>query len=315
MKKIVAIVLVTILAAIASIYIFIPSEIPVTKIAAVNATSAAGTRFLLNPEKWKEWWPSNDPGITSISKEVGFFYKGAHHTPAKELFNGYAINTIFKGTALKGEIIYAQLGSDSVAFFWKYQYTCSNNPIQRLQEYFMLKELKENTAEVLNSLKAFLENEEKVYGMKIKHSFVVDTILISTKAIFPSSPSIDQVYQMVYQLKKYVKQKNAKETGFPMVNVSILDKTHFQMMVALPVDRQLEETTLFSWKKMVAGKILIGEVKGGDARTKKAFAEMHNYVTDYQITSPAIPFISLVTDRKQEPDSSKWISRIYYPVL
>jgi hypothetical protein len=65
----------------------------------------------------------------------------------------------------------------------------------------------------------------------------------------------------------------------------------------------------------VAGKILIGEVRGGDATTKNAFAEMHNYVVDHQMTSPAIPFISLVTDRKQEPDSSKWISRIYYPVM
>lgn len=315
MKKIYQYLFVLIIVAIASIYVFIPTEINVTKIAAVNATFPAGTRFFMNSEKWKEWWPAPDSGITEISKEVGFFHHQAHHTIGKELFNGHAINTTFKGNTLKGEVIYAQLGADSVAFFWKYAYTCSYNPIKRIQEYFMLKDLKENTAEILNGLKNFLEKEEKVYGMKIQHSLVVDTILISTKTIFPSSPNIDQVYKMIDQLKTYTKEQNAKETGYPMVNVTVLDKTHFQTMVALPVDRKLTETPIFSWKKMVAGKILIGEVKGGDARTKNAFEEMHNYVVDHQITSPAIPFISLVTNRKQESDSSKWISRIYYPVM
>ncbi len=315
MKRIYLYLLILVIAAIASIYVFIPTEINVTKIAAVNATFPAGTRFFMNTEKWKEWWPVSDTEVSAISKEVGFFHHQAHHTITKELFNGHAINTTFKGNTFKGEIIYAQLGIDSVAFFWKYAYNCSYNPITRIQEYYMLKELKENTSEILGSLKSFLEKEENVYGMKIQHSFVVDTILISTKTTFETTPNIDQVYTMVNQLKDYTKAQGAKETGFPMVNITVLDKTHFQTMVAIPVDKKLNETAQFSWKKMVAGKILIGEVKGGDTRTKNAFAEMHNYVIDHQITSPAIPFISLVTDRKQEPDSSKWISRIYYPVM
>lgn len=315
MKRIYLYLLIIVLAATASIYLFIPTEINVTKVAAVNATFPAGTRFFMNTEKWKEWWPASESGVNTISNEVGFFHKQAHHSITKELFNGHAINTTFKGTTLKGEIIYAQLGIDSVAFFWKYTYNCSYNPITRIQEYFMLKDLKKNAAEILESLKSFLEKEENVYGMKIQHSFVVDTILISTKAMFSSSPNIEQVYKMIDQLKEYTKAQGAKETGFPMVNISVFDKTHFQTMVAIPVDKKLKETAQFSWKKMVAGKILIGEVKGGDFRTKNAFAEMHNYVIDHQLTSPAIPYISLVTDRKQESDSSKWISRIYYPVM
>jgi hypothetical protein len=315
MKKLFVILLIVVFAAIASIYLFIPTEIQVTKVATVNATTSATTRFLLNPEKWNRWWPSSDSGITSISKEVGFFYKNAHHTPTKALFNGYGLKTVFKGAELKGEIIYAQLGSDSTALFWKYQYNCSYNPFQRIQDYYLLKDLKDNTAEILNNLKQFLEKEENVYGMKIQHSFVIDTILISTKSVFSTVPTTDQVYQMIGQLKTYIKQQNAIETGSPMINVLVLDKMHVQTMVAIPVNKQLAETAVFSWKKMVAGKILIGEVKGGDERTKQAFTEMHNYVTDYHITSPAIPFISLITDRKLEKDSSKWISKIYYPVM
>jgi hypothetical protein len=63
------------------------------------------------------------------------------------------------------------------------------------------------------------------------------------------------------------------------------------------------------------GNILITEIKGGSASIDKAFKEMENYVSDYRRTPPAIPFQSLVTDRMKEPDTSKWITRIFYPVM
>ena len=31
--------------------------------------------------------------------------------------------------------------------------------------------------------------------------------------------------------------------------------------------------------------------------------------------SPAIPFESLITNRLEEPDTSKWVTKIYYPFL
>jgi hypothetical protein len=63
------------------------------------------------------------------------------------------------------------------------------------------------------------------------------------------------------------------------------------------------------------GNILITEVKGGPASIKKAFNEMETYITDYRRTAPAIPFQSLITDRSKEPDTSKWVTKIYYPVM
>jgi hypothetical protein len=63
------------------------------------------------------------------------------------------------------------------------------------------------------------------------------------------------------------------------------------------------------------GNILITEVKGGQNEITNAYKQIQNYVSDYNRSAPAIPFESLVTDRRKEPDSSKWITRIYYPVI
>lgn len=315
MKKFVLVLLALLVAALVSIYLFIPKNIQVTKIIAVNCTSTASTRFFMDIKKWHYWWPSPDSAMNSLAGELGFFYKNAHHTPTQAMFNGYQLQTTYRGEQLTGEIIYAQLGYDSVAFFWKYNFISSNNPVQRLHDYLTLKALKENITEISTHFKSFLENQEKVYGMLIKRSTVTDTLLVSTKSILSKYPDNEQVYTMIDQLQRYAKEKGAKQTGYPMLNVTELDSQHFQTMVALPIDIQIQENARFSWKKMVAGKILVGEVKGGTERAKEAFDEMHNYVIDYHLTSPAIPFLSLVTDRRMEKDSSKWITRIYYPIL
>ena len=43
--------------------------------------------------------------------------------------------------------------------------------------------------------------------------------------------------------------------------------------------------------------------------------QMEQYVSDHKYVRIAIPFQSLVTDRMNEPDSSKWITKIYYPIM
>ena len=65
---------------------------------------------------------------------------------------------------------------------------------------------------------------------------------------------------------------------------------------------------------MLPGTALTTEVKGGPAAIRTAFLQLENYITDYQREAPLIPFESLVTDRLHEKDTSRWITRIYYPV-
>ena len=66
---------------------------------------------------------------------------------------------------------------------------------------------------------------------------------------------------------------------------------------------------------MVPGNILVSEIKGGDYSAREALREMHQFMTDNNMSSPAIPFQSLVTNRMEEPDTLKWITKIYYPVF
>ena len=62
------------------------------------------------------------------------------------------------------------------------------------------------------------------------------------------------------------------------------------------------------------GNILVAEVRGGVSTVKQAFRNLSNYVGDYGRQSPALPFESLVTDRLKETDTTKWVTKLYFPV-
>jgi len=66
---------------------------------------------------------------------------------------------------------------------------------------------------------------------------------------------------------------------------------------------------------MKGGNILTGEVTGGQEQIEQAQKQMELYISDYQRSIIAIPFQMLITDRTKEPDSTKWVTRIYYPVV
>jgi hypothetical protein len=120
---------------------------------------------------------------------------------------------------------------------------------------------------------------------------------------------------MINELKDYIKKKNGEQTNPPMMNVFPVSNTGFEVMIAIPTKWDLPQEGNFRLKKMVLGNILVGEVKGGISTVINAEKQLANYVFDHGKSSPAIPFQSLVTDRLLEPDSSKWITRLNYPVF
>ena len=48
---------------------------------------------------------------------------------------------------------------------------------------------------------------------------------------------------------------------------------------------------------------------------RKAFDNFENYRSDYTILSPAIPYQLMITDRIKESDTTKWVTKFYYPIF
>jgi hypothetical protein len=84
----------------------------------------------------------------------------------------------------------------------------------------------------------------------------------------------------------------------------------------MPLNKKLPGTDSISVKQMLKnGNILVTEVTGGKNTIEYALKQIEKYISDHQRSIVAIPFQSLETDRLTVTDSTKWITKIYYPVI
>jgi hypothetical protein len=169
--------------------------------------------------------------------------------------------------------------------------------------------------ELLHQLGAFLTQKENVYSINIQQLQVTDTLVITTKAITAAPPTTEEVYAQVKKLRDYIGNHGATATNPPMLNVRKLDNNQYQFMVGVPVNKPLPDNGNILFKRMVPGKILVSEVRGGPVTVQRAFEQLEFYVQDYRREAPAISYEMLVTDRQQTKDTSSWYTRLYYPIL
>ncbi|NCI47384.1 GyrI-like domain-containing protein [Sediminibacterium soli] len=312
MKKILVICLAVLLVAAASVYLLVPSSLTMSSIAYIHCPDNAAGRFLSDENKWQSWWPGSKSGSKN---ELSYTYDNIGFKPLEKAFSGTKLATTINGVTLNGTMVHAKSSYDSIVVVWQYGLKTSNNPFTRVGQYLQLKKLKGATAAILAHLKDFLENRDNVYGLAIREIRVTDTLLVSSFFESAQPPAMEAIYHSIDQLKQHIAGNGTQETGFPMLNVSRIDKDHYKTRVAIPVSKAVPAGGGIEIKKMVPGRILVSEVKGGPAAIEKAYAQFREYLLDYDLASPAIPFESLVTKRIPVKDSATWITRIYYPIL
>jgi hypothetical protein len=315
MKKILIVLVLLLVIAAAWLYVFVPTELKVSSIRYIDCPDNAAGRFLSDDNQWKQWWPTGKAGTNVVDGRSVFIYNRDSFAIVNQSFNGVMIATSFAGRTINGSMAHAKTTNDSLAVVWQYTVALSKNPVARMKDYFAAGALKKNTGAILDSLKDFLEKTDKRYGIAIKEIRVTDTVLISRYFESATQPSMATVYQEIETLKKFAAANGVQETGFPMLNTTMLDSTHYKTRVAIPIEKAIKAAAGNEIKRMIPGRILVTEIKGGPSKIAAAFLQLRYYQLDNDLSSPAIPFESLITNRLQEKDTANWITRIYYPIL
>jgi hypothetical protein len=304
-KWIVALLLILVLAV---IYLVLPKEIYIEQRAKIKVNSSSAYRFLANQSEWNKWWPDS---IQTGSKAPSL--EKYTYSLQQNYFQSLVIDIISNNGNTSSTLSLIPLGVDYTVFEWKA--VVQGSAFQKVQTYLKAKKIQGSLEELLENLKDYMEKEENVYGFKVNFSKVKDTTLVTTRFTTQAYPETNEIYQYISILKAYIKAQGATETNYPMLHVQQLDSSRFESMVAIPTDRELKEKDGISFKRMVRGNILEAEVRGGVLTARRAMEQLDHYKNDHQLASPAIPFMSLVTDRSKETDTTKWITRIYYPVF
>ena len=169
---------------------------------------------------------------------------------------------------------------------------------------------------MFTNIKQHYSLSANLYDLDIRREIVDDSTMISTFDSTIGYPSTEKIYSLIDKLRAYISSQQAQATDSPMLNIFSKDNRTFFTRVAFPTNKTLPSKGDIVFRKMLyGGNILTALVKGAPNKADSAIVAIENYLSDYELTSPAIPFYSLVTNRLAEKDSTKWTSKIYYPVM
>lgn len=309
MKRLVFIATLSLIILLVCIYVFIPSTITNSKTVSVKCVDKNVLLLIGNKQGWSKWLPKE-----SFTSDL-IQYKGY------QMKLGGATYTSVTFDALKGDAtFFNEIGfvNDSVTktkISVISSVATGMNPFTRFRKWQMMKSYKTVIDELLQQFIDFAEDKKNIYGVEITDGRIPDSLFISTRKSFDHQPTEAEIYNLIDQLRVYANEKNAKQVNPPMMHVEQLDSSHFEIMVALPIDKVINNEGNFVFKQMVKGNTLIAEVHGGRATINNGLKALEQFKSDYQFTSPAISFELMITDRRAERDTAKWVTRLYYPIF
>ena len=308
MKRAVLVLISLVIAGIIVVYL-LPSRQKIVESAVISCYVDAPIRLVSDQNRWTSWWPGK-----KINDSTYNYKKSLYHIQ-KVLVNG------FNATAENGSLLYTvdaeflAAQNQSTRFNLIAEFSFSANPFKKVIQYIAFLQAKKELTAFREYIQQFFITPEKVYGHPISQQRLVHSSLISAKQTYDHNPSVAEIYTLINEVKQYILLNGSMEMDFPIMNVYAADTTSYQLMVAIATDRDLPSSGKFFLKNMVRqGGVLVTEVKGGMQTIENARKEMEYYMNDNKRSSPAIPYQLLVTDRLKETDSTKWITRIYYPV-
>ena len=297
------------LALIGAEFYFIPSQLHVAASGYAGCNARPAAQLLLDSAQWQRWWP-NHKGIDDFKHE-DFSFSISDRSP-------YAANIIITDKAGHSIVSVANIilyKNDTTGVEWQCTLKSSANPIQRIQNYLLATKIKKNMDRLLKAFILFSNEEKNIYGVKIEREKFRDTFMISSQIVVKEYPSVNKIYEEIEKLKMYAASKDASPINSPMLNIDAVDSTGYLLKLAIPISKEIASSDVYRFRFMIQGNTLQSTVTGGPQTIKNTIEQMRLYIGDYHLSSPAIPFESMVTDRNREADSSKWVTNIFYPVM
>ncbi|MDN3550457.1 GyrI-like domain-containing protein [Mucilaginibacter aquaedulcis] len=167
---------------------------------------------------------------------------------------------------------------------------------------------------VLN-LKAFMENARIYYGFNIIEKDVAENYIAVKKETVPIQNKFPEINRAVKDLNSFIAQNNAKAIHPLSCSYYPHQADSVQVLVGIPVNKQIQPTANITCMRMPGGKMLVGDFNGKYSDRQKLYNAMEKYIQDHSLSKQIAPFERYLDNRIPASDTDSVNMQINYPVL
>ena len=311
MKKLIFGLLLLLLLTVLSTYIFIPSKIMVSSFRYINQYHNGLLRLISDTGKINSFFNSN-----TKKTDKGFEYKSVNYKILRTYSDFVQIEVSSGDVTATGTFLGMNVYRENSAIQMSLEFKSGQSPWSRFKSYREAITIKESISGLLDLFKKYADNTRNIYGINVREiELKKDTVLISTKLNTTGFPGNPAIYQVIHKLNDFAIAQGAQPVDAPMMHIQTKDSIHFEVMLALPINKTIKGNSEIFIKNMpLNGKMFVTEIKGGYKNIESGFRALELFRQDTKRALMAIPYQLMLNDRSAETDTSKWVTDLYSPI-
>lgn len=305
-KKIIAVSIIAVLAAVCLIPVTREQSIP------IKASFFDTYRQLDKAENWKKWRSDLREASRADSSRV---------TDTKDS-SGFIIRSgsqVIQVTREGGYFFRVDEGEDTfgyAVFPGKLPNQCTLVITEKPKLIrFLLAKIAGNPAAYMHTgdLRNFMETPDLYYGYAIRKIKVTDTNILVLRRLVPAKDKFNDAAAMLHELKQYLTKNNLKQTQPVMAQFLPSGKDSAQVNIGIPVNKKAVSTGSFTYMSMPAtGYFYAVNFKGIFSGREKAYAAVYQYFKDRGLQVPLLPVENYLDNKLPVNDTSRINIRISF---
>jgi effector-binding domain-containing protein len=309
---------------------FLPSEINIKRSIKIQSPGEIVFKHVNNLKSWEKWaiWFMIDSAMEKSysSPEEGKGAKVQWNSKNNKVGNGNItitesampdsilmdLNFMENGIAKTGFYFYSDSAGTKIT--WVFKSDLGNNPLMKYFGLIMGKFVSSDFDDGLALLKKYCESLPKEPQYKIEIEKIESLEYFSerdTCSVITIGAKLGKMYTEIFD---FISKNGIKESNPPFAIYHKFDGNIFDMEAGIPVDKLIpSKNKIIKSGKFSPSQAVVAYYYGPYEKDYLAHQQLKKWIKKHNKKIINSPFEVYVSDPSMEKDSSKWLTKIYYP--
>jgi effector-binding domain-containing protein len=325
-----AMILLAIIILLGVIAFLLPSKVRIERSKTIKAPKEMVFDQINNLQNWEKWspWLHIDTAMelkyygNEKGEGAGFEWKSDKRAVGCGSLTIYAsvpfdsiyaeIDFLNKG---KGSIYYLFADSgQATSVKWIFEMNMGHSFIMRYVGLFMRKRIGKDFENGLDTLKKVAEYNFRSSQPSINEALFEPFTYIGIRQKIKPKDINRKMNENFKGLMEFVEKNKLKMTNAPFAVYNSFTKDEVDFEAGIPVEYCTVSSDRIKVKKMNLSKVIVADYYGPYSGLGKEYEAIGKWVVDNKKRISGAPIEMYVSDSAKEKDSTKWLTKIFYPI-
>lgn len=308
----------------------LPRHVHVERTGTINASAKVVFSQVNNLRTWDKWavWMQMDPDIEVAFENTGIGKGAAYNWNSENPHLGSGKLTITESVpydSIATEMNFMEEGISTSYFLfeekhgqteitWAFDTDLGNNPVARWMGLFFESMIGSDFEKGIENLKIVAEIIVQEGRPIVEIVRLPEFKYVSLREEIELEAVSTKMGEMYSQLINFVDRNDLSMTDMPYSIYHKIDGNRIDLEFGIPIDYEIEPQGQIRYGKMASKSYATADHIGSYENLEKTHSFIQRWISENGLTLDGSPMEKYQTDPQQQPDESKWVTVIYYPV-